>query len=53
MPAVVQEFVSSHDIGKVVQIQNDIIQLYRKDIELKSGSDYKKHTARKMRRHAR
>lgn len=39
MPAVVQEFVSSHDIGKVVQIQNDIIQLYRKDIVKYSKND--------------
>lgn len=32
MPEVVQEFISSHDIGKVVRIQNDIVSLYRQDI---------------------
>ena len=32
MPAVVQEYVNSHDIGRVVQAQNDILELYRLDI---------------------
>ncbi len=32
MPAVVQEYVNSHDIGSVVQIQKDILELYRVDI---------------------
>ncbi len=32
MPAVVQEFVNSKDMGRVVGIQEDILQLYRKDI---------------------
>lgn len=32
MPAVVQEFVNSKDMGRVVGIQGDILQLYRKDI---------------------
>ena len=32
MPAVVQEYVHSHDIGRVVQAQNDILELYRLDI---------------------
>lgn len=32
MPAVVQNFVDSHDITKVVQIQKDILELYRQDI---------------------
>ena len=32
MPAVVQEFVNSKDMGRVVGIQSDILKLYRKDI---------------------
>ena len=32
MPAAVQEYVDSHDIGAVVQIQRDILNLYRQDI---------------------
>ena len=32
MPAVVQEFVNSKDMGRVVGTQEDILQLYRKDI---------------------
>ncbi len=32
MPAAVQEFVNSKDMGKVVGIQSDILKLYRKDI---------------------
>ena len=32
MPAAVQEFVNSRDMGAVVRIQSDILKLYRKDI---------------------
>ena len=32
MPAAVQEFVNSKDMGRVVGIQSDILKLYRKDI---------------------
>ncbi len=32
MPAVVQEFVNSKDMGRVVSIQKDILALYRQDI---------------------
>lgn len=39
MPAAVQEFVSSHDIGKVVKIQKDILALYRDDISKYSKKD--------------
>lgn len=39
MPAVVQEFVSSHDIQKVVSQQRDILSLYRLDITKYAGRD--------------
>lgn len=32
MPAVVQEFVKSKDMGRVAELQSDILKLYRKDI---------------------
>lgn len=32
MPDVVRTYVDTHDIGKVVQLQNDILELYRQDI---------------------
>ena len=32
MPAVVQEFIDTRDIGKVLKIQKDILDLYRQDI---------------------
>ena len=32
MPAVVQNFIDTHDVAKSVQIQKDIIVLYRQDI---------------------
>ena len=32
MPAAVQEFVNSKDMGRVVGMQSDILKLYRKDI---------------------
>ena len=32
MPAVVQQFVDTHDIAKAVRIQKDILVLYRQDI---------------------
>ena len=33
MPAVVQEFVNSNDMGKVLNIQKGIIELYRQDVQ--------------------
>lgn len=33
MPAVVQEFVDSHDMAKVMNIQRGIVELYRKDVQ--------------------
>ena len=32
MPEVVDTYVKSHDIGKVISIQNEIIELYKQDI---------------------
>lgn len=32
MPDVVQTYVDTHDIGRVVQVQRDILELYRLDI---------------------
>ena len=32
MPDVVQTYVDTHDIGKVVRLQRNILELYRKDI---------------------
>lgn len=32
MPEAVQTYVTTHDIGKVVQVQRDILELYRLDI---------------------
>lgn len=32
MPDVVQTYVNTHDIGKVIQIQRSILELYRQDI---------------------
>lgn len=45
MPAVVQEYISSHDIAKVVEIQKDILALYRQDIAKYSDKDKEKITA--------
>ena len=45
MPAVVQEYVVSHDIAKVVEIQKDILLLYRQDIAKYSEKDREKITA--------
>lgn len=40
MPQVVQTYVNSHDIGKVVTNQNEILELYRLDIaKYASGPD--------------
>lgn len=33
MPAAVQEFITSNDLGKVSNIQRGIIELYRKDVQ--------------------
>lgn len=32
MPAAVQTYITTHDIGKVVNIQREILELYRQDI---------------------
>lgn len=40
MPAVVQAYVNTHDIGNVIQIQREILELYRLDIsKYAEGSD--------------
>lgn len=39
MPAVVQKFVDSHDVAASVQIQKDILALYRQDITKYSKND--------------
>lgn len=40
MPAVVQIYVNTHDIGKVVALQREILELYRLDIgKYAKGSD--------------
>lgn len=44
MPAVVQTFVDTHDIGAVTEIQNNILALYRQDIMKYSKDDKSKIT---------
>ena len=39
MPAVVQRFVDTHDIGEVLKIQTDILAMYRQDITKYSQND--------------
>lgn len=39
MPAVVQCFVNTHDIGRVERVQRDILELYRQDISRYSRED--------------
>lgn len=40
MPQVVQTYVDSHDIGKVIQLQNSILEQYRLDIsQYAAGSE--------------
>lgn len=39
MPAVVQRFVDTHDIGEVLKIQTDILAMYRQDITKYSQTD--------------
>ncbi|MGE5580554.1 MAG: ATP-binding protein [Bacillota bacterium] len=39
MPAVVQRFVDTRDIGEVLRIQNDILAMYRQDITKYSQTD--------------
>lgn len=40
MPDVVQTYVNTHDIGKVIQVQRNILELYRQDIaKYAEGSD--------------
>ena len=38
MPAVVQLFINTHDIGQVIELQKDIIQQYRQDISQYASS---------------
>ncbi|MDO5847491.1 MAG: AAA family ATPase [Methanocorpusculum sp.] len=44
MPAAVQEYVSSKDMGKIAGIQSAILKLYRKDIIRYAGDDKAKIT---------
>ncbi len=39
MPAAVQQYIESHDLQKVVGVQRDIVQLYRKDITRYADKD--------------
>ena len=40
MPDVVQTYVNTHDIGKVIRVQRNILELYRQDIaKYAEGSD--------------
>lgn len=39
MPDVVQTFIDTHDIGRVVEIQRNILELYRQDIAKYSEQD--------------
>lgn len=39
MPAVVQCFVETHDMARVLRIQQDIVELYRQDISKYSQTD--------------
>ena len=40
MPDVVQTYVDTHDIARVIQVQKDILKLYRKDIsQYAKGND--------------
>ena len=43
MPEVVSTFIETHDIGKVIEKQKDILALYRQDI-----SKYSKKTKPKL-----
>jgi len=47
MPAAVQEYVTTHDIGAVIQIQQDILKLYRRDI-VKYAPEKEKENIRKI-----
>ena len=38
MPDVVQTYVTTHDVGKVIQLQRSILELYRQDISKYSKS---------------
>jgi predicted AAA+ superfamily ATPase len=39
MPAVVQRFADTHDIGEVLKIQTDILAMYRQDITKYAQND--------------
>ena len=41
MPDVVQTYVTTHDVGKVIQLQRSILELYRQDISKYSESTEK------------
>lgn len=41
MPDVVQTYVTTHDVGKVIQLQRSILELYRQDISKYSKSTEK------------
>lgn len=41
MPDVVQTYVTTHDVGKVMQLQRSILELYRQDISKYSESTEK------------
>ena len=41
MPAAVQTYITTHDIGKVVNIQREILELYRQDISKYAGGNDK------------
>lgn len=41
MPRIVQTYIDTHDIGKVIAEQNDILELYRQDISKYSNNSDK------------
>lgn len=45
MPAVVQAFAETRDVGRVIGIQNDILMLYRQDVSKYAEKDKAKITA--------
>ena len=42
MPAVVQKFTDTQDIGEILKIQNDILALYRQDISKYAANNKEK-----------
>ncbi|MBP5295944.1 MAG: ATP-binding protein [Bacteriovoracaceae bacterium] len=45
MPAVVQKYIETHDLAAVLEVQQNILQLYRQDIIKYSATDKHKITA--------